>query len=55
MTYKKDVKDVEAVKLTVTMAGVKAFKLYGNLLSNKAKQPWEKINKSQVSCAPLED
>ncbi len=37
------------------MAGVKLFELYGNLLSNEARQPWEKIIKAQVTRAPWED
>ena len=31
------------------------FELYGNLLSNKARQPWEKVMKAQVMKAPWED
>eukprot|EP00804_Cyclotella_cryptica_P004470 CCRYP_006868-RA/>CCRYP_006868-RA protein AED:0.63 eAED:1.00 QI:0/-1/0/1/-1/1/1/0/139 len=37
------------------MVGAKPFKLYGKLLSNKFRQPWEKIIKAQVTCAPWED
>ena len=37
------------------MAGTKPFKLYGNLLSDEACQPWEKIIKAQVTKAPWED
>jgi hypothetical protein len=33
----------------------KAFKLYGNLLSNEARQPWEKIVKAQTTKCPWED
>ena len=36
------------------MKGAKTFELYGNLLSDKARQPWEKIIKAQVTCAPWE-
>eukprot|EP00804_Cyclotella_cryptica_P013103 CCRYP_002373-RA/>CCRYP_002373-RA protein AED:0.42 eAED:1.00 QI:0/-1/0/1/-1/1/1/0/309 len=54
-TYDKALKALEAVKLAVTTAGAKPFKLYGNLLSNKARQPWEKIIKAQVSRVPWED
>jgi hypothetical protein len=53
--YKKAVKAVEAVKLVIIMEGAKAFKLYGNLLSEKARQPWEKIIKAHMTCAPWED
>jgi hypothetical protein len=41
--YDKAKQTVEA--MTAAMEGVKAFKLYGNLLSNKARQPWEKLSK----------
>ena len=41
--YEKAKQAVEAAKLAATMEGAKAFKLYGNLLSNEARQPWEKI------------
>eukprot|EP00804_Cyclotella_cryptica_P020187 CCRYP_010891-RA/>CCRYP_010891-RA protein AED:0.41 eAED:1.00 QI:0/0/0/1/0/0/4/0/316 len=53
--YNKALKALEAVKLAITMAGAKPFKLYGNLLSDKARQPWEKIIKAQVTHAPWED
>ena len=43
------------MELAVTIAGAKPFKLYGNLLSDKARQPWEKIINSQVMQAPWED
>eukprot|EP00804_Cyclotella_cryptica_P007310 CCRYP_002540-RA/>CCRYP_002540-RA protein AED:0.40 eAED:0.74 QI:0/0/0/1/1/1/3/0/281 len=35
--------------------GAKPFELYGNLLSDEARQPWEKIIKAQVTRAPWED
>eukprot|EP00804_Cyclotella_cryptica_P024682 CCRYP_001682-RA/>CCRYP_001682-RA protein AED:0.40 eAED:0.83 QI:0/0/0/1/1/1/2/0/439 len=47
--------DAPAVKLAVTTAGAKPFELYGNLLSDEARQPWEKIIKAQVTRAPWED
>eukprot|EP00804_Cyclotella_cryptica_P013533 CCRYP_017230-RA/>CCRYP_017230-RA protein AED:0.33 eAED:0.70 QI:0/0/0/0.66/1/1/3/0/339 len=53
--YDKALKALEAAKLAVTMAGAKPFKLYGNLLSDEARQPWEKIIKAQVTRAPWED
>jgi hypothetical protein len=34
--------------------GVKAFKLYGNLLSDEARQPWEKIAKAKITKYPCE-
>ena len=37
------------------MARAKSFELYANLLSDKARQPWEKILKGQVMQAPWED
>ena len=43
------------MKLAVTTAGAKPFKLYGNLLSDKARQPWEKILKAKVTQAPWVD
>eukprot|EP00804_Cyclotella_cryptica_P003935 CCRYP_016107-RA/>CCRYP_016107-RA protein AED:0.23 eAED:0.69 QI:0/0/0/0.66/1/1/3/0/407 len=53
--HDKALKALEAEKLVVTTAGVKPFELYGNLLSDKARQPWEKIIKAQVTHAPWED
>ncbi len=47
--YKKAKQAVEAAKLTVMMEGMKAFKLYGNLLSDEARQPWEKIILAQMT------
>ncbi len=35
--------EVKEAKLTIMTAGAKQFELYCNLLSNKAKQPWEKV------------
>jgi hypothetical protein len=52
--YKKALKATEAAKLAVTMAGATPFELYGNLLSDEARQPWEKIIKAQVTRAPWE-
>jgi hypothetical protein len=34
---------------------VKLFELHGNLLSDEARQPWEKIMKAQVAHASWED
>ena len=48
-------KALEDAKLAIAMAGVKPFELYGNLLSDKARQPWEKIIKAEVTKAPWED
>eukprot|EP00804_Cyclotella_cryptica_P018328 CCRYP_017981-RA/>CCRYP_017981-RA protein AED:0.54 eAED:1.00 QI:0/0/0/1/1/1/2/0/424 len=51
----KALKALEAAKLAITMAGAKLSELYGNALSNKAHQPWEKIIKTQGTRAPWED
>ncbi len=53
--HEEAAKKIEEVRLAVTMAGAKPIKLYGNLLSDKARQPWEKIIKVQVTQAPWED
>ena len=53
--YEKAVKAIKATKLAVTTAGEKHFELYGNLLSNKARQPWDKIIQNRVTRAPWED
>jgi len=37
------------------MEGAKAFELYGNLLSDEARQPWEKIVQAQTTKCPWED
>ena len=31
------------------------FQLYGNLLTDEARQPWEKIVKAQTDTIPWED
>jgi hypothetical protein len=36
------------------MEGAKAFKLYGNLLSHEARQPWEKTVQAQMTQSTLE-
>ena len=53
--YKKAKQAVEAVKLAATMEGAKAFKLYGNLLSDEAWQPWEKVILARPTKCPWED
>ena len=52
---KEAAKKVGEAKLAITTAGAKPFKSYGNLLSDKARQPWEKVIKAQVTKAPWED
>ncbi len=37
------------------MLGVQIFQLYGNLLTDEARQPWEKIVKEQTDTFPWED
>ncbi len=44
---KEATKKFEEAKLAVTTAGVKPFELYGNLLSDKARQPWRKSLRPQ--------
>ncbi len=48
-------KKVEEAAQVVATAGAKPFELYANLLSDKGRQPWEKILKAQVMQAPWED
>ena len=48
-------KALEAAKLAITTAGAEAFELYGNLLADEARQPWEKIIKAQVTRTLWED
>ena len=48
-------KKVKEAKLAVATAGAKPFELYRNLLSDKARQPWENILKAQMTQAPWED
>jgi hypothetical protein len=55
VAYEKALNAIETAKLAVTMAGVKLFKLYRNLLSDEARQQWEKIIKAQVTNSPWED
>ena len=45
---------VKEAKLAVMTAGAKPIKLYGNLLSDEDRQPWEKVIKAQVMKAPWE-
>ena len=37
------------------MLGVQIFQLYGNLFTDEAHQPWEKIVKVQTDTIPRED
>jgi hypothetical protein len=43
--YKKAKQAVEAAKLASVMKGAKAFELYRNLLSDEARQPWERLSR----------
>ena len=53
--YEKSKQAVDVVKLAAMTEGAKAFELYGNLLSNEARQPWEKIAQAQMSKCLWED
>ena len=53
--YTKALQAVEAAKLVITTEGEMAFELYGNLLSDEARQPWDKVIKAKVMQAPLDD
>ncbi len=53
--YEKALKAIETAKLAASTAGTKPFEIYGNLLSDEAHQPWEKIIKAQVTSSPWED
>ena len=53
--HEEAAKKVQEVKLADTMAGAKPFELYGTLLSDEARQPWEKVIKAQVMQVPWEE
>jgi hypothetical protein len=53
--YEKAKQGVDAAKLAATMKGAKAFELCGNLLSDEARQPWEKIAQAQTTKCLWED
>ena len=53
--YEKAAQALLAAKFAVMTAGVKAFELYANLLSDEARPAWEKILKAQVTTSPWED
>ena len=55
LAYTKDAQAVDAAKLAAMTEGAKAFGLYGNPLSDEAKQPWEKIAQTQTTKCPWED
>ena len=52
---KEATKKVEEAKLAIAMTGAKPFELYGNLVSDEAWQPWERIIKAQVMQAPWDN
>jgi hypothetical protein len=52
LAYNKAKQAVDAEKLAATMEGAKAFNFYGNLLSDEARQPWEKIVQAQTTKCP---
>ena len=37
------------------VVGMQIFQLYGNLLTDEVRQPWEKIVKAQINTTPWED
>jgi hypothetical protein len=53
--YDKAKQALEAAKLAAMMEIAKAFELYGNLLSDEARQPWNKIIQAQTTKCPWED
>jgi hypothetical protein len=53
--YEKAKQAVEAAKLAAAKEGTKPFKLCGNLLSDEARHPWEKIVQAQVMKCPWEN
>jgi hypothetical protein len=53
--YNKAKQAVEAAKLAAMTEIAKALELYGNLLSNEARQPWDKILQAQMTKCPWED
>ena len=55
LAYKKAKQAVDAAKLAITTEGAKVFKLYGNLLSHEARQPWQKIVQAQMTKCPWDD
>jgi len=55
LAYQKARQAIDAAKLTTMMEIAKAFKPYGNLLSDEARQPWEKIVQVQMTKCPWED
>ena len=52
---KEAAKKVKRFNLAIMTMRAKPFGLYGNLLSDKARQSWEKVMKPQVMHAPSED
>jgi hypothetical protein len=55
MAYDKAKQAVKEVKLAITMEGLKAFELYGNLLYDEARQPWERIIQAKMTKCLWED
>ena len=53
--YEKAKQAAEAAKLAAAMEGANPFELYRNLLSNEARQPWDKIVQAQTTKCPWED
>jgi len=53
--YEKAKQAVEAAKFAAAIKGTQPFELYRNLLSDEARQPWEKIVQAQMMKCPWED
>jgi hypothetical protein len=49
LAYEKATEAVDDMKLGITTKGANTFKLYRNLLSDEARQPWEKILQAQTT------
>jgi hypothetical protein len=55
LAYEKAKQAVDTAKLAAMTEVAKAFELYRNLLSNEARQPWEKIAQAQMTKCPWKD
>jgi hypothetical protein len=53
--YNKAKQALEATKLAATTEIAKAFELYGNLLSDETRQPWDEIVQAQTTKCPWKD
>jgi hypothetical protein len=53
--YEKAKQALDTAKVATVTEGQKPFELYGNLLSDEARQPWDKIVQAQTTKCPWED